>query len=60
MGIAALSAAFAERHAMSNELDPRTTKGSVPFPKRWIGYVVLKLVILSIAVLITLHLYGML
>jgi hypothetical protein len=45
---------------MSNELDPRTTKGSVPFPKRWIGYVVLKLVILSIAVLITLHLYGML
>lgn len=33
-------------------------KSSLPFPRRWLIYIAIKLVLLAAAVLITLRLYG--
>ena len=41
---------------MSNE-DP-TWKSSLPFPRRWLYYIVLKLAVLAIVVLVALRLSG--
>lgn len=32
----------------------------LPFPRHWLGYVVLKLVVLALAILLTLYFYGLL
>lgn len=33
-------------------------KEDLPFPKRWLGYIALKLVVVAFAVLVALHLAG--
>lgn len=38
----------------------RDWKKSLPFPARWRGYVAIKFIVLAIAVLVVLKLYGVL
>jgi hypothetical protein len=39
--------------------DEPTWKSSLPFPRRWLGYIAIKIVVLALAVLIVLRIYGL-
>ncbi len=34
-------------------------KEDLPFPKRWLGYIAIKIVVLAFAIFLALHLAGM-
>lgn len=39
--------------------DKTDWKNSLPFPRHWLIYIAIKLIILAVAVLVTLRIYGM-
>lgn len=42
-----------------NDSKQREWQSSLPFPRRWLLYIAIKLAILAAAVLITLRIYGL-
>jgi hypothetical protein len=45
---------------MSNDNDNKSWHDSLPFPKRWLGYIALKLIVLALAVYVVLKYNGLL
>jgi hypothetical protein len=38
--------------------DPKSPRDSLPFPRRWLGYIAIKLIVLAIAVYVALRWQG--
>lgn len=44
---------------MGNRAMKPFKKDDLPFPRHWLGYIAFKLVVVALAVVLALHLYGM-